>query len=88
MGQISSEAPESLLGQQRRQQAVQRAAGLVELDRGGAPGRERAGRLAAGQPECVELSLGIQAEQPSSRGGPAERADHPGAWKPRPRKAA
>ena len=56
-----------LLGQQRRHQARKRAAALVEFHRRGAPGREGAGRLAAGETEGFRHGVGIEATQRADR---------------------
>ena len=69
---------EILLGQQRRHQARQRAAALMEFDRRRCPGREGAGRLAAGEAERLRHGLGVEAAQPPDRGGGAERPEHAG----------
>ena len=65
-----------LLGEQRRHQARQRAAALMEFHRRRAPRRECAGRLAAGEAERLRHGLGVEAAQPADRGGGAERAEH------------
>src|SRR5205085_11479009 len=67
---------EPLRGEKSWEQAGQGAPRLVELDGGRAPVRKGARRLAAGEPERVALSLGVEAEQLAGRGRAAEGADH------------
>ncbi len=67
---------EILLRQQRRHQAGQRAAALMEFHRWRAPGGIGAGGLTAGQSERARHRVGIEVEQPAGRGRSAERAEN------------
>ena len=54
----------------------------MPLDRRRAPCGERAGGLAAREAEGARHGIGIEAAQPSHRGGAAERSDHAGTVPP------
>src|SRR5262249_19650161 len=69
---------EALLREQRRQQSGERAAALMKLHRRSAPGRERAGRLAARKTERPRQALAVEAQEPADRGSCAERPEHTG----------
>ena len=68
-----------LLGEQRRQQARERAAALVELHRRRSPRGEGARRLAAGKSERLSHGFGVEPAQAPYRRGGAEWAEHAGA---------
>ena len=70
---------EFLLRQQRRHQSGQRAAALVEFHRRRAPGGERAGGLAAGEPEGARHGVGIEFQKRPDRRRRAERPEDAGA---------
>jgi hypothetical protein len=48
----------------------------MEFHRRGSPRRKGAGRLAAGQTECLRRRIGIEPAQPADRRGGAERPKH------------
>ena len=64
---------------QRRHQARQRAAALVEFHRRRAPGGERAGGLAAGEPKGARHGVGVEFQQRPDRCRRAERTENAGA---------
>ena len=66
---------EFLLGEQRRHQARQRAAALMEFHRRRAPGGEGAGGLAAGEAERLRHGVAVEAAQAADRRRGAERAE-------------
>ena len=75
-GQKFARGQELLLRQQRRHQARERAAALMEFHRRCAPRREGAGRLAAGKAERLGHGLGVEPAQPADRRGSAERTEN------------
>jgi hypothetical protein len=78
-GEELARGKEFLLRQQRRHQARQRAAALVEFHRRRAPCGERAGGLAAGEPKGARHGVGVEFQQRPDRRRRTERTKNAGA---------